>query len=150
LGLRAVLRRRHGRDGKMSLRPNKKISGQEGGQLPPRTNGSARFLSQSLQPVDHWQNSSSSCMIAEKKQRPRTAMARSAKPVSRLHSKDPADAAWRAQQAHVDADIEGLARDPDADRLVAEMRAKGIEPRERIKLLINSFKARKDQKPAGP
>ena len=37
--------------------------------------------------------------------------------VSRLHSKDPADAAWRARQAHVDADIEGLSRDAGADKL---------------------------------
>ena len=34
----------------------------------------------------------------------------SSKPLNRLHSKDPADAAWRARQAQVDADIEGLSR----------------------------------------
>ncbi len=76
-------------------------------------------------------------------------MPRPGKPVSRLHSKDLADAAWRAQQAHVDADIEGLARDPDNDRLVAELRAKGIAPRERIKMLIGHFKTRSREKPAG-
>jgi hypothetical protein len=65
--------------------------------------------------------------------------------VSRLHSKDPADAAWRAQQAQVDADIEGLARDAEADRLVAEMDAMGVEPREQIKRLIRYFKTRKGQ-----
>jgi hypothetical protein len=75
-------------------------------------------------------------------------MPRSQRPVSRLHSKNPADAAWRAQQAHVDADIEAMARNQDIDRIVAELRDKGIEPRERIKILIASFKARKQL--AGP
>ena len=44
-----------------------------------------------------------------------------AKRIGRLHAHNPADAAWRAQQAQVDADIEGLSRDAAADRLVAEM-----------------------------
>jgi hypothetical protein len=58
------------------------------------------------------------------------------KPVSRLHSKKPEDAKWRYQQAMVDADIEGLPRDPEAERLVAQMTAEGwpIERKiERIK-----------------
>ena len=59
-------------------------------------------------------------------------MPRLFKPVSRLHSKDPADTAWRARQAQVDADIEGLSRDPQADRLAAEMAAAGVAPRQRI------------------
>ena len=59
-------------------------------------------------------------------------MPTSSKRVSRLHSKDSADAAWRAQQAQVDADIEGLSRDAEADRLVAQMTAAGIAPRQRI------------------
>ena len=50
----------------------------------------------------------------------------SSRRVSRLHSKDPADAAWRAQQAQVDADIEGLSRDPEIE---------GITTREMIKRL---------------
>jgi hypothetical protein len=77
-----------------------------------------------------------------------TAMPRSRRPISRLHSKNPADAAWRAQQAHVDADIEAMARDQDIDRIVADLRHKGIEPRERIKILIGRFKSRKQL--AGP
>lgn len=61
------------------------------------------------------------------------------KPVSRrigrLHSKNPIDAAWRAQQAQVDADIEGMHRDPALEQFHAEMKAAGLEPRERIKRL---------------
>ncbi len=64
------------------------------------------------------------------------------KRMSRLHSKDPADAAWRARQAQVDADIEGLSRDPEADRLAAEMAAAGIAPRQRIERLKAYFQAR--------
>ncbi len=76
-------------------------------------------------------------------------MPTSSKRVSRLHSKDPADAAWRAQQAQVDADIEGLSRDPGADRLVAEMAAAGIAPRQRIERLKAYFRARQNPKPGG-
>jgi hypothetical protein len=65
------------------------------------------------------------------------------KRVSRLHSKDPADAAWRARQAQVDADIEGLARDPEADRLIAEMDASGVPHRQQIKRLKAYFRARR-------
>ena len=46
--------------------------------------------------------------------------------LSRLHSKRAEDAAWRERQADVDADIEGLSRDPEADRLMAEMDASGV------------------------
>ncbi len=66
--------------------------------------------------------------------------------VSRLHSKDPADAAWRAGQAQVDADIEGLSRDPEADRLVAEMAAEGVAPRQRIDRLKAYFRTRQNTK----
>jgi len=73
-------------------------------------------------------------------------MRRSSKPVSRLHSKDPAAAAWRARQAHVDADIEGLPRNRELDRLIAEMRARGLGPRERIKALVNHNRANKGRR----
>jgi hypothetical protein len=73
-------------------------------------------------------------------------MPRSSKRVSRLHSKDPADAAWRAGQAQVDADIEGLSRDPGADRLVAEMAAEGVAPRQRIERLKAYFRVRQNPK----
>ena len=66
------------------------------------------------------------------------------KPLGRLHSKNPADAAWRAQQAHVDADIEGLSRDPLADLLSAEMNAAGIDPAQQIERLKAYFIARRD------
>ena len=73
-------------------------------------------------------------------------MKRAAKPASRLHSKNPADAAWRARQAHVDADIEGLPRNRALDRLMAEMRARGLSPRERIKALVNHNRASKGRR----
>lgn len=63
--------------------------------------------------------------------------------MSRLHSKDPADAAWRAQQAQVDADIEGLSRDPEIEKFFDEMRAEGITTREMIKRLKAYLKSRK-------
>ena len=69
-------------------------------------------------------------------------MPKSSKRVSRLHSKDPADAAWRAQQAEVDADIEGLSHDPEADRMIADMDARGIDPREQFERLKAYFRAR--------
>lgn len=52
--------------------------------------------------------------------------------MSRLHSKELVDAAWRREQAHVNAAIEGLAHDADIDRLVAEMDVAGMEPCKRI------------------
>ena len=77
-------------------------------------------------------------------------MKRHTKPISRLHSKDPADAAWRAQQAQVDADIEGLARDDDGARMIAAMRAEGRGPIERIRVLVNHFRANKSPRSAAP
>jgi hypothetical protein len=68
---------------------------------------------------------------------------------SRLHSKDPADAAWRGRQAHVDADIEGLSRDAGADRLVADMEALGITPRQQIDELKAYFRARQKHEAGG-
>jgi len=77
-------------------------------------------------------------------------MPTSTRRVSRLHSQDPADAAWRARQAQVDADIEGLSRDPGADRLVAKMQAAGVAPRQRIEKLKVYFRARQNPKMGGP
>lgn len=62
--------------------------------------------------------------------------------LSRLHSKRAEDAAWREHQADVDADIEGLSRDPDADRLMAEMDEAGIPIEDQIKRLKANFVAR--------
>ena len=62
--------------------------------------------------------------------------------LSRLHSKRGEDAVWRAQQAHVDADIEGLARDADLGRLVSDMKAAGLPAVERIKWLKAHVTAR--------
>jgi hypothetical protein len=77
-------------------------------------------------------------------------MPTSPKHVSRLRSKDPADAAWRAGQAQVDADIEGLSCDAGVDRLFDEMEASDIAPRERIKRLKAYFRARQNPKMGGP
>jgi hypothetical protein len=55
--------------------------------------------------------------------------------LSRLHSKRADDAAWRASQAHVDADIEGLSRDMEVSCFVSGMKAAGVPVGERIKRL---------------
>jgi hypothetical protein len=65
-----------------------------------------------------------------------------AKRISRLHSKNPADAAWRAQQAQVDADIEGLPRDPEIDQFVSDMTASGVPVREQIERLKTYIRRR--------
>jgi len=65
-----------------------------------------------------------------------------AKRIDRLHSQNPTDAAWRARQAQVDADIEGLHRDGAADRLIAEMDASGVPPRKQIARLKTYFRRR--------
>jgi len=69
--------------------------------------------------------------------------------LSRLHSKRAEDAAWRAAQAHVDADIEGIGRDADLSRFVCDMKASGVPVGERIKRLKAHVVARqRDRKPA--
>ena len=48
---------------------------------------------------------------------------------------DPASIAWRRQQAHVDADIEGLARDPVLEKMIDEWDKAGLttaQQRERM------------------
>ncbi len=65
---------------------------------------------------------------------------------SRLHSNRAADATWRAGQAQVDADIEGLARDPEADRMVAKMDDEGVPIEEQIERLKAYFIGRKGPK----
>jgi hypothetical protein len=57
----------------------------------------------------------------------------------RLRSPDPVDAQWRSDQANVDADIEGLARDPGADRLIAAMRAERLPVTEQIERIRRYF-----------
>jgi hypothetical protein len=77
-------------------------------------------------------------------------MARSKPPYSLLYSDDPAAAAWRAKQADVDADIEGLSRDGEADRMIADMDARGVDPRQQIERLRRHFRSRKGQTATGP
>lgn len=64
------------------------------------------------------------------------------KSLSRLHSTNPADIEWRRNQAHIDADIEGMPSDANAERLAADLRALGLAPEERIKLLVSRLKIR--------
>lgn len=54
-------------------------------------------------------------------------------------STDPEIVAWRREQADVDADIEGLARDEQADKLSAELKAQGLGVEERIARLKQYF-----------
>ena len=70
-------------------------------------------------------------------------MTKSKQRVGRMHSQDPADAAWRYEQAQVDADIEGLPRDAEAERLIADMTAKGVAPEQQIARIKALFIARK-------
>jgi len=58
-----------------------------------------------------------------------------------LISDDPASAAWRAEQARVDADIEGLHSDPETEALMAQMRRDGLSPAEKRARLDEHFKA---------
>ncbi len=59
-----------------------------------------------------------------------------------FYGEDKASADWRSQQAHVDADIEGLARDPAAEKLVAEWRKAGLSSLEQRTLLIAYFRSK--------
>jgi hypothetical protein len=73
----------------------------------------------------------------------------SAKRIGRLHAQNPTDAAWRARQAQVDADIEGLHRDEGIDRFVDDMKASGVAPRQRIERLKAYIRARQTPKMGG-
>ncbi len=72
-----------------------------------------------------------------------------AKRIDRLHAQNPTDAAWRAQQARVDADIEGLRHDAGIDQFVDGMKASGIAPRQRIERLKAYVRARHSPKMGG-
>lgn len=67
--------------------------------------------------------------------------------VSRFYSQNPADAAWRYEQAQVDADIEGLPRDAEAEALIAAMTAAGISPELQIERIKSMFLARMAKTP---
>ena len=66
---------------------------------------------------------------------------------SRMYSPEPVDAAWRFEQAQVDADIEGLPRDAEAERLIAAMTAAGVPPELQIERIKSMFLARKAKTP---
>lgn len=70
---------------------------------------------------------------------------------NRLHSKRAEDAEWRAAQAQVDADIEGLSRSSEFARFVAGMKRSGVPVGERIKRLKAHVCAKKQgRKPTAP
>ncbi|GFE52527.1 hypothetical protein So717_42800 [Roseobacter cerasinus] len=48
----------------------------------------------------------------------------------------------RYESAMVDADIEDLARDPDAEALIAKWRDEGLSPEARIARLIDYYQER--------
>lgn len=62
------------------------------------------------------------------------------KPSPSMYGDDPASRAWRAEQARVDADIEGLARDPAAESLLAEMDRDGLSDEEQIERLTAYYR----------
>ena len=68
-----------------------------------------------------------------------THMIQKRKPLDRYYSDHPLDAEWRRAQAHVDADIEGLSRDPVASQMAEDMIAEGIGVEERIRRLKTYF-----------
>ena len=59
---------------------------------------------------------------------------------SPLVSMDAASVAWRREQANVDADIEGLARLPETDALIAEMDRENLSPAERRERLTAFYR----------
>ena len=58
-----------------------------------------------------------------------------------FHDKTPEGAAYRVQQARVDADIEGMARDPEIAALCDRWRAEGVPTEEFINRLTKVLKA---------
>ena len=64
------------------------------------------------------------------------------RPSPDLHSDCAADVAWRSQQAHVDADIEGLPRNPETERLLAQWAAEGLTIERKIQRIKAYYAAR--------
>lgn len=63
-------------------------------------------------------------------------------PMWHMTSMHPDAVAWRGEQAEVDADIEGLARDAGADELERRMDAEGVPLDEQRERLIAYFRGR--------
>ena len=59
---------------------------------------------------------------------------------SRIHI-DP-DALERYESAMVDADIEGIPRDPETEALVEKWRAEGLSPEARVARLVDHYQGR--------
>jgi hypothetical protein len=53
------------------------------------------------------------------------------------------------EAADVDAHIEGLSRDREADRMIADLDARGIDSRQQIERLRRSCRSRKGQTMTG-
>ncbi len=77
-------------------------------------------------------------------------MSRTKAPYSLLYSHDADAAAWWAKQADVDAGITGLARNHEADRMIADMDEFGIDALQQIERLKRQFRPRKGQPSARP
>ena len=83
--------------------------------------------------MDHDTRKSAALKRAETVKRQRDAR-------SPLVSMDAASVAWRGEQAHVDADIEGLPRDPAVEAFVAEMDRAKVPLDEQREHLIAYFR----------
>ena len=67
--------------------------------------------------------------------------ATSDKPDLRFSDNTPEGADYRAEQAHIDADIEGIARHEDTRALIAEMDRLGLSPEARLARLREHYAA---------
>lgn len=56
-----------------------------------------------------------------------------------FNDKSPQAAQHRYEQAMIDADIEGLAQDPEAEALVAQWTKDGVDHDEQLKRLIERY-----------
>lgn len=55
------------------------------------------------------------------------------------------EAKWRYDQAMIDADIEGLPRDPESEVLIEQWREEGVPIEERIERLKQLYRSRSDK-----
>jgi len=59
--------------------------------------------------------------------------------MGRWSSSDPADVAWRREQMSASNDIEGVGRDPQAEKLVARLDAQGVSATDQRQALKDYF-----------
>lgn len=70
------------------------------------------------------------------------------KPTVRFNDRSPEGAAYRREQAEIDADIEGLADDAAAARLMDQLRHAGVPIEERLQRLGAYLQSREAERPA--